>query len=140
MNCPYCSTENGDHAKFCKQCGAQLAIFPAYQSDTNSKAINLFVAYLSIYAAQSISWLIINKWVMADKDYLSDKWKKVMMVENVVGLLTSLASLIILFMLCNVVKQRTAKTVLICITIADVIFFFVYQILPILQRESFLFK
>lgn len=113
MKCTNCNTENSANAKFCRNCGNPLLIYPS-NIKSNDESVNQLLIVLAVNLFISICWFIVN---------LFSYWSEITnIVLGSIGLITTIIIGII-------IKNRNAKILLIISFILELIFFIYYRFL-----------
>ena len=138
MNCPQCNTLNTPQAAYCRNCGAQLTIFPVTEETNTSKTTNLFVIYLGIMAIQTVFYMLINGWLfgfMGGKGhYDSDFGRSLATIREGMGWLFTASEIVLLILISSNLKGKKAQTWLIIYTIVTCIAFVVWHVMPLVER------
>ena len=119
MNCLHCNTPNEEGAKFCKNCGMDLTIISESSTNANSKtSINALTAFVGFSVFYILYYVVIVRYIIEPiikkdaADYTS--MRKVYDISNWV---LSSAEFLFIIALAIIVKQKTAKTLLIIFAI-----------------------
>lgn len=132
MNCLRCNTPNEDGAKFCKNCGMDLTYNPALakSNSIDSQSLIYVLIALSWEYIGWIIWFLIQK-VIVPKFYTTDgivQWEKANKIYNTVGWSVDILSILVFLVLSIVVKNKTARILLIVFAVLRVGFLLSYRV------------
>ncbi len=133
MNCLRCNTSNEEGAKFCKNCGLDLTIITEPATDVHSKAsINALTAFVGFSVFVILYYGVILRYIIEPMFIKNgtgfDSLGKVYKISNAVF---SIVELLFIIALAIIVKQKTARILLIIFAIVRL----VLSILGFIQRS-----
>jgi hypothetical protein len=127
MNCPNCNALNESNAKFCRNCGADLASMPAAAAESSNKDLMYVLIFLGWEYFIYLVWFVLQKLVVPIMFRSSgvgsyDFYK-------VFGWIEDLLSITLLIVFMTMVKNKTAKIAFIVFLIIRIIMLIGYRML-----------
>jgi hypothetical protein len=130
MNCSRCNTPNEAGVKFCRNCGKDLSVI-TNQSSNPKTSINVLTAFVGFTVFYTLYYVVIVKYILEPiiKRNTGD-FTSMSMVYDISHWVLSTMEFLFILALALIVKQKTAKTLLIIFVVLR----FIALILSFVQR------
>ncbi len=123
MNCLRCNTANDDAARFCKNCGADLAYAPATANEATNNSIVYLLVLMGWEYFTYLVWFIINKAVIP-LGHVS----RITQVYKFTGLMLDSISLLLVVLFAVLVRNQTVRICLIVFGVIRLGILLVYRV------------
>lgn len=127
MNCPRCYTANEPEARFCRNCGADMAGALAAPATASNKDLMLVLFVLGFDYLFSVIWFILQR-IIAPGMYKSGTQTTLYRIYDIVGWTEDILCIIIMLVCAILVKPQTAKILLIVFMLIRIVTFIGYRV------------
>lgn len=131
MNCPKCNTLNAPEAKFCKNCGTNLA---PDQSDakSNNYTIKALLVIMGVEYVFSLFMFLLNK-LFIPQLLNGSSTDQLPFIYDTFGWVSDIITLCVILFFMVTVQNNKVKTALIIFFILRIIFMVGYRAMPLLN-------
>lgn len=115
MNCLRCNADNSEEAKFCKNCGMDMAYVPAPKNDGLQQSVLFLLVVLGWHYVIFLMWDAINLYVR--KQALHSSATEMANIYKIADWFGTGSTIILMLVLAIIVKNNTVRIFLIILVL-----------------------